>query len=67
MKMNVVLQRIFAEMDKCIEQRILVAKMELDYELAVLFDALEIGDQEQVQRSKAKLAELREELLVLEK
>ncbi|MED1787587.1 hypothetical protein P4V47_08715 [Brevibacillus laterosporus] len=65
--MNVVLQRIFAEMDKCIEQRILVAKMELDYELAVLFDALEIGDQEQVQRSKAKLAELREELLVLEK
>ncbi|MDN9011073.1 hypothetical protein [Brevibacillus laterosporus] len=65
--MNVVLQRIFAEMDKCIEQRISVAKMELDYELAVLFDALEIGDQEQVQRSKVKLAELREELLVLEK
>ncbi|PPB10945.1 hypothetical protein C4A77_04410 [Brevibacillus laterosporus] len=54
-------------LEKYIQKRIIVAKMELDYELAVLFDALEIGDQEQVQRSKAKLAELREELLVLEK
>ncbi|MBM7106857.1 hypothetical protein SAM19_00207 [Brevibacillus laterosporus] len=54
-------------LEKYIQKRIIVAKMELDYELAVLFDALEIEDQEQVQRSKAKLAELREELLVLEK
>ncbi|MBG9786992.1 hypothetical protein ABD74_04535 [Brevibacillus laterosporus] len=54
-------------LEKYIQRCISVAKMELDYELAVLFDALEIGDQEQVQQSKAKLAELREELLVLEK
>ncbi|TPG93543.1 hypothetical protein EEL32_00370 (plasmid) [Brevibacillus laterosporus] len=48
------------------EQRIPVAKMECDYELAVLFDALEDGDYEQVELSKAKLQELRRELLLLE-
>ncbi|MCR8979509.1 hypothetical protein [Brevibacillus laterosporus] len=64
--MNMV-EQFNTALEKYIQKRIIVAKMELDYELAVLFDALEIGDQEQVQRSKAKLAELREELLVLEK
>ncbi|WP_239586052.1 hypothetical protein [Brevibacillus laterosporus] len=64
--MNMV-EQFNTALEKYIQKRIIVAKMELDYELAVLFDALEIEDQEQVQRSKAKLAELREELLVLEK
>ncbi|MGG3871413.1 hypothetical protein [Brevibacillus laterosporus] len=49
-----------------IEQRILVAKLECDYWLDVLFKALKTGNQEQVEQSKARLHELRRELLLLE-
>lgn len=48
------------------EQRIPVARLELNYELATLSDALKSGDQEQIQQSKARLHELRRELLLLE-
>ncbi|AIG27460.1 hypothetical protein [Brevibacillus laterosporus] len=48
------------------EQRIPVARLELNYELTTLSDALKSGDQEQIQQSKARLRELRRELLLLE-
>ncbi|QDX91105.1 hypothetical protein EEL30_01100 (plasmid) [Brevibacillus laterosporus] len=48
------------------EERIPVAKLECDYELATLFVAMRSRDYEQVERSKAKLQELRRELLLLE-
>ncbi|MGG1441368.1 hypothetical protein ABE354_04785 [Brevibacillus laterosporus] len=48
------------------ERRIPVARLELNYELATLSDALKSGDQEQIQRSNARLRELRRELLLLE-
>lgn len=48
------------------EQRIPVARLELNYELTTLSDALKSGDQEQIQQSKARLHELRRELLLLE-
>ncbi|MGG0753003.1 hypothetical protein ABE070_01040 [Brevibacillus laterosporus] len=48
------------------ELRIPVARLELNYELATLSDALKSGDQEQIQQSKARLRELRRELLLLE-
>lgn len=48
------------------EQRIPVARLELNYELATLSDAMKSGDQEQIQQSKARLHELRRELLLLE-
>ncbi len=48
------------------EERIPLLRMELDYELALLFDALEAGDAEQVDGSKEKLALLRQEMLLLE-
>ncbi|AGR47400.1 hypothetical protein EMERY_69 [Brevibacillus phage Emery] len=66
MKLNVVLQKIFDDLDKYIEQRILDAKMEVDYELDVLFKALKTGNHGQVEQSKARLHELRRELLLLE-
>ncbi|MED1786192.1 hypothetical protein P4V47_01465 [Brevibacillus laterosporus] len=48
------------------ELRIPVARLELNYELTTLSDALKSGDQEQIQQSKARLHELRRELLLLE-
>jgi hypothetical protein len=48
------------------DERIPVLRMELDYELATLQDALQSGDQESVQLCKNKLLELRQEMLLLE-
>lgn len=48
------------------ELDILVAKIKCDYELDVLFKALKTGNNEQAEKSKAKLHELRRELLLLE-
>lgn len=48
------------------DERIPVLRMELDYELATLQEALETGDQESVQLCKNKLLELRQEMLLLE-
>jgi len=48
------------------EERIPVVRLETDYELAILFDALQAGDTRQVAASKRKLEELRREMLLLE-
>lgn len=48
------------------EKRVRILRMELDYELAVLHDALSAGDELQVKASKARLEELRKEMLQLE-
>lgn len=52
--------------NKELEQRIPVLKLELDYELVSLSDAIQAGQQEEVLRVKAKLEELRRELMMLE-
>ncbi|WP_166238217.1 hypothetical protein [Paenibacillus turpanensis] len=48
------------------EERIPLVRLELDYELAVLHEAIENGNEEQKAKSLAKLAELRQEMLLLE-
>ena len=40
----------------------LVLELELDYELASLYDAMHQGDQAQIERSKKRLAEIHTEL-----
>lgn len=49
-----------------IEQRIPVLKLELDYELVSLSDAVTAGDEVEVQRVKARLEELRREMMQYE-
>lgn len=51
---------------KRIEERIPVLRLELDYELATLHEALLSGNAAAVAASKAKLEELRQEMLKLE-
>lgn len=48
------------------EERAAVVRLELDYELAVLHEALTEGDQERAAASKHKLKALREEMIQLE-
>ena len=48
------------------ERRIPVLRLEVDYELATLHDALVAKDSEQIKRSKKKLERLRQEMLQLE-
>ncbi len=48
------------------ERRIPVLKLEIDYELQTLFDAMQAEESEQVELSKHKLEELRGEWLRLE-
>lgn len=48
------------------DERIPVLKLELDYELATLHDALLTGDDEAADRCKTKLRALRQEMLQLE-
>lgn len=48
------------------EERLPVLKMEINYELATLFDALESNDPAQIKHSKRKLEQLRQELMQLE-
>ena len=48
------------------EKRIPVLKLELDYELATLYDAMIIEDLEAMNESKKKLEQLRLELIRLE-
>lgn len=48
------------------EERIPVLRLELDYELATLFEAMSNCDQIQIDKSKQKLKELRREMLLLE-
>lgn len=48
------------------EKRVPVLRLELDYELMCMHDALKSGDQAAIQECKAKLEELRREMLTLE-
>ncbi|OBR64919.1 hypothetical protein A7K91_04890 [Paenibacillus oryzae] len=59
-------EMIKAFQSKRAEERALVLRYELDYELAVLHEALESGDEEAVAASKDKLRGLRSEMLQLE-
>ncbi|TFE03634.1 hypothetical protein [Jeotgalibacillus sp. R-1-5s-1] len=47
------------------QERLAVLRMELDYELAVLFEAMENGDGAGMDRAKDKLFSIRRELLDL--
>lgn len=48
------------------EERIPVLRLELDYELMTLHDALAKEDVEQIEQSKERLTHLRREMLLLE-
>lgn len=48
------------------DDRIPILRMELDYELATLHDAMASGDVKAVMESKTKLIEMRQEMLLLE-
>ncbi|WP_232713378.1 hypothetical protein [Bacillus xiapuensis] len=43
-----------------------VIRLELDYELAVLYEAMQADDQDQVVKSKEKLRKLRKQLLTID-
>jgi hypothetical protein len=57
---------IHAFRNKRPDDRIPVLRLELDYELATLHDALQAGDEKTASASKEKLKELRREMLQLE-
>jgi hypothetical protein len=48
------------------EKRIPVLRMELDYELALLYEAMLENSTHKINQCKAKLEELRREMLMLE-
>ncbi|MGJ9383931.1 hypothetical protein CR203_02165 [Salipaludibacillus neizhouensis] len=48
------------------EKRIPVLKLEIDYELLTLYDAMQLKEQDQIDDSKEKLEKLRNEWLLLE-
>ena len=48
------------------KQRLAVLRLELNYELAVLFEALQEKDEQKQKDTKLKLEKIREELLRLE-
>lgn len=48
------------------EERIPVLRMEVDYELAILFEAMKEQDQPRIHRALKRLHELRQELIMLE-
>lgn len=48
------------------EKRLPVLKLELNYELAMLYEAMTKNDSEQIKESKHKLEMLRQELIRLE-
>ncbi|WP_442853692.1 hypothetical protein [Bacillus sp. CHD6a] len=47
------------------ENQLAVLRMEIDYELAVLFEAIQESDKEKMKKSKSKLEQLRKEMLSL--
>jgi len=48
------------------EERIPVLRLELDYELALLYEAIKEKDEEKQDKAKKRLKQLRQELLLLE-
>ncbi|MDN9012217.1 hypothetical protein [Brevibacillus laterosporus] len=64
---NVTMDQVIAALKRRdAEERIPVLRLELDYELATLYDAMQSRNKEQMQRSKAQLRLLRKEMLLLE-
>lgn len=53
------------KMEKKEQERKAVLRLELDYELATLFDAIQDNDENQKNESKQKLIKIRQELLKL--
>lgn len=49
-----------------VEKRIPVLRLELDYELALLYEAMKENNTHKIDQCKAKLKELRKEMLLLE-
>ncbi|WP_430507897.1 hypothetical protein [Rossellomorea marisflavi] len=47
------------------QQRLNVLRLEMDYELAVLFEAIQLNDEQLQSNSKQKLMGIREELMKL--
>ncbi|WP_404408917.1 hypothetical protein [Jeotgalibacillus malaysiensis] len=45
-----------------IQERLAVLRMELDYELAVLFEAMELGNKSDIESTKERLSLIRHEL-----
>jgi hypothetical protein len=48
------------------QQRLAVLRLEMDYELAVLFEALQDQNQEVQKKSKDKLTKIRDEMVKLQ-
>lgn len=48
------------------EKRLAVLRMEVDYELATLYDAMNENDEETKNKCKQRLEKLRKELMILE-
>jgi len=61
-----VLEMKQAIMSTRVEQRIPVLRLELDYALAELFEAMQVNDDQEAARIKLKLQELQQEMLKLE-
>lgn len=59
-------QIMHAFKSKRVEERIPVLRLELDYELARLYELIETGNEEEAARSKERLTELRREMIMLE-
>jgi hypothetical protein len=59
-------QVIAALKRKDAEERIPVMRLELDYELATLYDAIQAQDKAQIRKSTERLKQLRQEMLLLE-
>ncbi|MGG1661764.1 hypothetical protein [Brevibacillus sp. NRS-1366] len=64
---NVTMDQVIAALKRRdLEERIPVLRLELDYELATLFDAMMAKDNVQMKQSKERLKQLRREMLLLE-
>lgn len=64
---NVTMDQVIAALKrKDAEERIPVLRLELDYELATLYDAIQSQDRGQIRKSKERLKHLRREMLLLE-
>lgn len=64
---NVTMDQVIAALKRRdSEERIPVLRLELDYELATLFDAIKAEDQAQIKKSMEVLKQLRREMLLLE-
>ncbi|CAJ1001920.1 hypothetical protein QO009_000742 [Brevibacillus aydinogluensis] len=64
---NVTMDQVIAALKRRdAEERIPVLRLELDYELATLYDALQENDKVQIRKSTERLKQLSREMLLLE-